>query len=231
MAMSENPNAMSERDEIEMLLPWYVMGRLDHADAARVEACLARDPDLAKQFRLIRDEHDQSVTGNEAIAERSARNADRLLADVARRRAPRAAAPRVAAAPSLWERLQEFFALPPVGAVRWAGAAAALLIVVQAGIIGTMVVRQPESYAPASGSAPTSERGTVALVGFVGGATASAVVDLLAAHGMSILDGPNASGFFTVQIGPATMSETERNAKIDVLKSRGDIVAVVLLLR
>jgi anti-sigma factor RsiW len=197
------------------------MGRLDDADAARVEACLARDPDLAKQFRLIRDEHDQSVRGNEAIADRPTRNADRLLADVARRRAP-----RVATAPSLWERIQEFF-----GAVRWAGAAAALLIVVQAGTIGTMVVRQPGSYAPASGRVATPERGTVALVGFAGGATTSAVVDLLAAHGMSMLDGPDASGLFTLQIGPATMSEAERNAKIDVLKSRGDVVAVAILLR
>jgi anti-sigma factor RsiW len=226
MAMSDNPNALSEREEIEKLLPWYVMGRLDGADAARVEACLARDPDLAKQFRLIRDEHDQSVHGNEAIADRPARNADRLLAEVARRRAP-----RVATAPSLWERLQEFFALPPVGAVRWAGAAAALLIVVQAGIIGTMAVRQPGSYAPASGGVATTERGTVALVGFAGDATTSAVVDLLAAHGMTILDGPNASGLFTVQIGPATMSKVERNAKIEVLKSRGDVVAVAILLR
>jgi anti-sigma factor RsiW len=226
MAMSENPNALSEREEIEKLLPWYVMGRLDDADAARVERCLARDPELEKQFRLIRDEHDQSLRGNEAIADRPARNVDRLLADVARRRAP-----RVAAAPSLWDRLQEFFALPPLGAVRWAGAAAALLIVVQAGVIGTMVMRQPGSYAPASGSVATAERGTVALVGFVGGATASAVVDLLAAHGMSILDGPNATGLFTVQIGPATMSEAERDAKIDALRSRGDVVAVAILLR
>jgi len=94
-----------------------------------------------------------------------------------------------------------------------------------------MLVRQSGSYAPASGGTATAARGTVALVGFVGGATTSAVVDLLAAQGMAILDGPNPSGFFTVQIGPDTMSEAERNAKIEVLKSRGDVVAVAILLR
>ena len=78
----------------------------------------------SEQFQLIREEYDQSVHGNAAIADRPARNADRLLAEVARRRTP-----RVATAPSLWDRLTEFFAMPPVGAVRWAGAAAALLIV------------------------------------------------------------------------------------------------------
>ena len=48
---------------------------------------------------------------------------------------------------------------------------------------------------------------------------------------MTILDGPTASGFFTVRIGPETMSEAERNAKIEALKSRRDVVAVALLLR
>jgi anti-sigma factor RsiW len=224
--MSENSNVQSEREEIEMLLPWYVMGRLDRADAARVETCLARDPDLARQFRLIREEFDESVEGNEAIADRPASNADRLLAEVARRRAPSAPTGR-----GLWDRLKDLFAMPPGGALRLAGAAAALLIVVQAGVIGTMLVRQSGSYAPASGGTATATRGTVALVGFVGGATTSAVVDLLAAQGMAILDGPNPSGFFTVQIGPDTMSEAERNAKIEVLKSRGDVVAVAILLR
>jgi hypothetical protein len=104
------------------------------------------------------------------------------------------------------------------------------VIVVQAGIIVTMV-QHPASYAPASGSTPTVARGTVALVGFAAGATTSAVVDLLAAHGMTILDGPSPSGLFTVQIGPATMSEAERNAKIEFLKSRGDIVAAAIPLR
>jgi anti-sigma factor RsiW len=234
--MSANANVPSEREEVELLLPWYVMGRLDPADAARVEQCLARDPDLARQFQLIREEHEQSMRGNEAIADRPASNVDRLLADVATRRAarPDVAQPRAARAPvgrSIWEQLKGLFEMPPVGAVRWAGAAAALLIVVQAGIIATMVVRQPTSYAPASGGSETSGRGTVALVGFVGGATASAVIDLLAAHDLAILDGPAAGGLFTVRLGPETMSEAERNAKIEALKARRDVVTAVILLR
>jgi anti-sigma-K factor RskA len=224
--MSEDPNVSSERQEIEMLLPWYVMGRLDRDDVERVEACLARDETLQKQFQLIREEHDQSTRGNEAIASRPARNVERLRAAVAWHRAPSPAAP------GLWHRIRDFFAMPSAGAMRWAGAAAALVIVVQAGILGTMIARQSsETYAPASGGSTAAGLGTVALVAFVAGATTSAVADMLAAHGMTIVDGPNAGGMFTVQVGPGNMSAADRQARIEVLKSRSDIVSAVILLR
>jgi anti-sigma-K factor RskA len=227
MAMSGDRNVTTEHDEIEMLLPWYVMGRLDAADAARVEAAIARDPSLERQFRLIREEFDESVAGNQAIADRPAAKAERLMADVAKRRAPRVA-PR--AAPTLWERLTELFALP-MGGMRLAGAAAALLIVVQAGVIGTMALRQAGTYAPASGVTEPALRGTVALVGFVDTVATAAVIELLAAHEMSIVDGPDANGLFTVRIGPDHMSAAERSVKLEALKRRTDVVAVAVLLR
>jgi hypothetical protein len=233
MAMSEDRNVLSERDEIELMLPWYVMGTLDAADVARVEAALARDPGLERQFRLIREEFDESLAGNAAIADRPAGKADRLMADVAklqaRRTAPRAAE-RAAPQPTLWERLTELFALP-MGGMRLAGAAAALLIVVQAGVIGTMVLRQSGTYAPASGITEPAPRGTVALVRFVDNVATAAVIELLAAHEMTIVDGPDANGLFTVRIGPDHMGVAERSAQIEALKRRTDVVTVAVPLR
>jgi anti-sigma-K factor RskA len=225
--MSEDSNVRSEREEIEMLLPWYVMGRLDRDDVERVEAYLARDESLQRQFRLIREEHDQSTQGNEAIAERPARNVERLLAAVAWHRAP-----SPSTGPDLWDRIRDFFSMPSAGVVRWAFAAAALVIVVQAGILGTVIARQHgETYAPASGGITAAGPGTVALVGFAAGATTSAVAEMLAAHGMAIVDGPNAGGMFTVRLGPRTMSAADRQARIEALKSRSDVVSAVILLR
>jgi hypothetical protein len=132
--------------------------------------------------------------------------------------------------PSLWERLTDLFALP-TGGMRLAGAAAALLIVVQAGVIGTMALREAGTYAPASGINEPAPRGTVALVGFVDTVATAAVIELLAAHEMTIVDGPDANGLFTVRIGPDHMGAAERSAKIDALKRRTDVVAVVVLLR
>ena len=226
MAMSKSMNRELEREDIAMLLPWYATGRLDDADAALVEASLADDPALLLQLELAHDECDESLLGNEAIGPRPARNADRLLAELERREAPVASA-----ISALWDRIVSFVCMPPAGAVRWAAAAATIVIVAQAGILGTMLVRQPAGYAPASGATTVSERSAVALVAFVPGASTSAVVDLLAAHDMSILQGPDAGGSFTVRLGPETMSDAARQEKIAALKSRGDVVAFVLPLR
>ena len=89
-------------------------------------------------------------------------------------------------------------------------------------------LRQDE---PASGKAATIEAGAVALVAFVADAPTAAVLELLAAHQMSIVHGPDAAGAVTVRLGSATMSETERQEKIAALKSRHDLVALVFTLR
>ena len=237
MAMTKNCHTRCEREEIEKLLPWYVMGRLDHDDVAAVEAHLSRDPDLERQFRHIRDEYEQSVRGNEAIAARPLRNVDRLMAGVERLPAPAAPARH-----TLWARLAGLFTLPSAGAercagadrwgggLRWAGAVAALLIVAQAGLLVPMVVTQHPTYVPASGGPAAVASDTTALVRFVDGATTSAVAEMLAAENMAIVSGPQA-GMFTVRIGPKTMSEADRSARIEILRSRRDLVAAVLLMR
>src|SRR3954447_20301680 len=43
-----------EPGEIEMLLPWHAAGTLNARDARRVEEALARDPELARQYTVIR---------------------------------------------------------------------------------------------------------------------------------------------------------------------------------
>ena len=54
MAMSKK--LLEEPSEIEMLLPWHAAGTLKARDARRVEEALARDPDLARQYAVIREE-------------------------------------------------------------------------------------------------------------------------------------------------------------------------------
>jgi len=251
-AQAGREDAQSEREQIEMLLPWYVMGRLDHNDVARVEAYLLRDASLRQQVELIREEQAQARRGNEAIAGRSARNVDRLMKAVAARestdrlpavtRAPRQTAARPPAGSHLLDRIGALLemliagAMRPGGIMRFAGVAAAFLIALQAGMLATMIAHQrAATYVPASGG-PGEELGAtadgaVALVGFAASATTSAAADLLAAHGMASVDGPSAGGLFTVRLGPKGMSDAHRDAKIQALKDRSDVVAYVILLR
>ena len=50
-----------ERSEIESLLPWHAAGTLNVRDARRVEEALARDPELAKQYAVIREEYAETI--------------------------------------------------------------------------------------------------------------------------------------------------------------------------
>ena len=43
-------NKVSEREEIEALLPWHAAGTLSRRDAQKVEQALASDTDLATQY-------------------------------------------------------------------------------------------------------------------------------------------------------------------------------------
>ena len=70
--MSGIDEHLSEREEIEMLLPWYVTGKLDAADTARVEAYLAQHPDMLHQLAIIAEEQTITVEDNEAIRPRLA---------------------------------------------------------------------------------------------------------------------------------------------------------------
>src|SRR5262245_29534379 len=65
--MSQSPLEQMEREEIEMLLPWYVTGRLDPGEAAKVDAYLAAHPDVAGQLQLVRSEREETAAANEAV--------------------------------------------------------------------------------------------------------------------------------------------------------------------
>jgi len=222
--MSTDKETRSEQEEIEMLLPWYVTGKLDPADRARVEAYLSRHPAMRSQLDLIRDEQDQTFYANEAISPPSQRAVARLLAEV--QRSP------VVRARNAWDRLtsrlQQFFEAPSPGAVRWAAATAAVLVLVQTVATGTLITtRDQAGYQTASGSPTVSAEGTVALVRFADTATAKAIADTLAELDMTVVDGPK-GGLFRVRLGAKDMGNDLRDRRIAALRGRGNLVLMVL---
>jgi hypothetical protein len=112
--------------------------------------------------------------------------------------------------------------------MRWAMAAAVLVVVVQAAVIISLVATSDVGgYRAATGQPSEVAPGSVVLVRFTGTATAPAIADLLAEHDMTVVDGPRADGFFTVRIGSATMSDADRQRRIGLLRRRADLVAFV----
>ena len=72
MAMTTTLNA-PEREEIEQLLPWHAAGTLSRRDAQRVEQALQSDPELARQYALVREEFSETIHLNETLGAPSSR--------------------------------------------------------------------------------------------------------------------------------------------------------------
>src|SRR5476651_650088 len=81
MAMSKKM-LEQEPSGIEMLLPWHAAGTLNARDARRVEEALARDPELAKQYAVIREEYAETIHLNESLGAPSARAMQKLFAAI-----------------------------------------------------------------------------------------------------------------------------------------------------
>jgi len=222
--MSEQSVEEVEREEVEMLLPWYATGRLDRADMARVESYLARHPQLTRQLDLVRAEQEQTVATNEALGSPPAGAIDRLMASLP---AARHAHAPWRAGTRLFEAVAEFFAAPTAGGLRWAAAAAVALVAIQAAAIATLLLSdRGGTYQVASGQ--RAGDGISALVVFTDDAKASAISKLLAEFDANIVDGPKPGGVYTIRLRMEDRSQAAQAALLRRLAERQEIVRSVL---
>jgi len=144
MAMSKK--VLEEPGEIEMLLPWHAAGTLNARDARRVDEALARDPQLARQYAVIREEYAETIHLNESLGAPSMRAMQKLFdaIDVEPVRKPSVAS-------RMSTRIAEFFSSLSPRTMAWSAGAAALALLLQAGVIGAVLVKnQGASYQTAS---------------------------------------------------------------------------------
>jgi len=212
---------LSEREEIEMLLPWYTTGRLDAADTARVDAYLTRHPDVRRQLALIAEEQTATIAGNEAIMPRLA-SADMLLA---RTSTPASAARSWLS--GMVDAVKELFSAPTPGAVRWAAAAAVVVIFVQALAVGTLLTREGGSYQTASRPGVEAQLAPVATIAFTDNASVGAIAMMLYDQQLRLVDGPLPGGFYSVRFVDRP-SSAEQERRLAAVVNRKDLVKAVL---
>lgn len=209
-----------EPSEIEMLLPWHAAGTLNARDARRVEEALARDPDLARQYAVVREEYAETISLNETLGAPSARAMQKLFAAIDAEPARR---------PSAWSslsaRVSGFFASLSPRTLAWSASLGALALLAQAGVIGAVLIKnQPSTFQTASLSmnepATRSLVGEVgpprALVRFVPDARVSDITALLDSYHASIVD--TKGGMFRLQLGDRAMSKEEAASLISKLQ-------------
>jgi hypothetical protein len=220
--------------DLEELLPWHAAGTLDSYEAAAVERALAADPELARRFALVREELTETILLNESLGAPSARAMETLFRAIDQ---DRKVVRRAAASPGLGARIAEFFS---PRALAWTASAAAVIVLLQAGVIARMAIQEHEGVVAAAATpaaeAPSFEvasvpvtRGleieTYAWLQFAPQASIAEVNKFLDAHGAAIVDGPKPNGIYRVRVAHGNLPPRELNRLLRELEATKTIVS------
>jgi len=193
-------------NEIEELLPWHAAGTLSRRDTQRVEEALARDPELARRYDLVREELGETIHLNETLGAPSAHAMEKLFAKID-------AEPqrKQATGFGLGLRVGEFFASLSPRTLAWSASAAVFAILLQAGLIAGVMLKETKTAGYETASAPSSAPGVGAftLIRFAPQASSDDVNKFLEANKLSIVAGPIAGGLYKVRVAATGLPKAE----------------------
>ena len=183
--------------DIEDLLPWHAAGTLSRRDAQRVEEALAGDPELARRFAMVREELGETILLNETLGAPSAHAMEKLFAKID-------AEPlrKQAVSLNLGARVSEFFASLSPRTLAWSASAAAIAILLQAGLIAGIVIKEKSAGGYETASAPSSDPGVGAftIIRFAPQASSDDITKFLEANKLQVAAGPMSGGLYKVRV-------------------------------
>ena len=200
------PSAMDndrDMDEAQLLVPWYVAGKLEEAEVRLVEELAYRDKEFAKLIEEAKREAQAIASLNEDLGsppstlwtriEKSAGQESRVQSR-----------PRLAKrAAGLKDGISSFFAGASVPQWQALAAAAVAICVVEAGAIAYLAGagNAPAKFHIASGpKAETSPRHSAFIVSFWDTATIAEINKALDDAGVAFADGPNADMLYRLAL-------------------------------
>jgi len=201
-----NTTNKEAHSDIEELLPWHAAGTLSRSDARRVEKALASDPELAHRYALVRDEFGETIHLNETLGAPSAHAMEKLFAKI-----DAEPARRPAMSFNLVARAAEFFASFSPRTLAFAGGAAVLAILLQAGIIASVVIKEKGVGGYETASAPSTDPGVGAftLIRFAPQASGDDITKFLEANKFSVAGGPMAGGLYKVRVSMTALPKAD----------------------
>jgi hypothetical protein len=198
---------------------------LSRRDADRVERALAVDHELARRYDLVREELAETVHLNESLGAPSARAMEKLFAAID---AEEARMPRRQRSFDLGARVSQFLNGIAPRTLAWSAAAAVLAILVQAAVITTVMLKDPDTTGSIDLASAPSE-GSFAVVRFAPQATASEITNFLGAHKATLIDGPLKSGssLYRLRLADEKLPAAEVNKIIRQMQEESRVVGFV----
>jgi hypothetical protein len=206
--MSAKPSP-EKLQEMQLEVPWYVNDTLSPDARAEIEAAAKLDETLRRNLELAREDQEMTFGLGAACGAPSAHVLDRVLAATAATGRSKIHDAKA----SLMTRLGSLVASMAPRTLAMAGAAAAILVVVQAAAIGWMAIdrRDGQTIELASGGQERGDMALIIAVRFAEGSRFDDVAALLEARGLVVVDGPMAGRLFVVGLpkdsGPTSTPE------------------------
>jgi anti-sigma-K factor RskA len=207
-AIKKEANELPE--DVELLLPWHAAGTLSRRDAARVEQALANDNELATRYALVREELGEAIRLNENLGAPSTRAMESLFAKID---AEPVRQPKATLQIGAW--LTALVASFSPRTLAYGATAAALAIVLQAGILAGVFVKQGtgESGPIIIASKNMEADGSYVSVRFKPEASVADITGFLSSNKATIVASPSSTdGFFKVRVAEKAMSDSELSA-------------------
>jgi anti-sigma-K factor RskA len=194
------------REDIELLLPWHAAGTLSRRDAERVERALANDNELAARYEEVREELGAAINLNESLGAPSARAMKDLFAKID---AEPVRQPKASINVTAWFAgiIQSF----RPRTLAFAAGAAAIALMLQAGIITNMLVQTGGNFTVASiDRQAVEDTGAYVLIRFNPQANVTDISKFLADNNATIAGGPAAgSGLFRLKVADKQVTQAE----------------------
>ena len=154
----------------------------------------------------MREELGETIHLNETLGAPSARAMEKLFAKI-----DAEPARKQAMSLNIGARVAEFFASLSPRTLAYAGSAAVLAILLQAGIIAGVMIKEKSATGYETASAPSTDPGVGAftLIRFAPQATQDDVTKFLEANKLSIAAGPMAGGLYKVRVSMTALPKDE----------------------
>ena len=206
-----------QRQEFSLMLPWYANGTLDDEDSRKVEAALAQDNELAREFDLVLEDQAAMI---ELVSEEEIPISMPERFKAALNATPQSpepiARPRTSGESAINRILSVLFPAKPRA---YAFVAAVFVVLVPAVAIVSYMSgsQQPGLYQTASGTEPATVDTARVLVKFKADVALAEINVLLQDRRGQIVKGPTADGLYELEFEKSDGLVEKLGAETDVL--------------
>lgn len=216
------------KDNIELLIPWYLNGTLEEEENKKVEEYLEQDRTSKDEVILLNLIKSAVIKTDETISQEISPQFLKMEESIIQRidSTPKVKiAPKIKVDKSLFDKLSSFFESVRFPAMNLVPIAALLLIqfAIIAGLIAKLYFEKPDQYTTLSGTESVETIGRKIMVAFDNSATEKEIRDIILDINAKIISGPNRSGIYIIEVRDPENKAAVENI-IKKLRSKKEII-------